>query len=76
MHDQGVTDHAVESKLGEVTGRIAPGTIGEVVIPIRGGQEAFHAYAVDPEQVIEVGTEIVVVERTGPRSLKVMPFEY
>jgi hypothetical protein len=76
MHDPRVADHGVESKVGEVTGRIAPGTIGEVMIPIRGGREAFHAYAIEAGQVIEVGTQIVVIERVGPRSVKVMPFEY
>jgi hypothetical protein len=62
-----VADHEVESKVGEVTGRIAPGTIGEVMIPIRGGREAFHAYAAEPDDVIEVGTEVLVVERVGAR---------
>ena len=67
---------AVESEIGRVTGRIAPGTIGEVRIPYKGGTETFHAYASDDGQVIEVGTEIVVIERVGPRSVKVMPFSY
>jgi hypothetical protein len=71
-----VADHEVESKVGELTGRIAPGTIGEVIIPIRGGTEAFHAYAAHPDEVIEVGTQVLVVERVGPRSVKVVPFSY
>ena len=69
-----MVDDDVESKIGEVTGRIAPGTIGEVMIDIRGGREAFHAYALDPAEVIEVGADIVVVGRVGPRSVKVVAF--
>jgi hypothetical protein len=67
---------AVESKIGRVTGRIGPGTVGEVRLPYRGGTETFHAHAVDDGQVIEVGTEIVVVDRVGPRTVTVMPFSY
>ena len=68
-----MSDHRVESRVGEVTGRIAPGTIGEVMLPIRGGIEAFYAYAYEPDRVIDVGTEVVVVERAGPRAVKVVP---
>jgi hypothetical protein len=35
----------VESEIGRVTARIAPGVIGEVRIPYGGGSEIFHAYA-------------------------------
>jgi hypothetical protein len=65
----------IESEIGRVTARIAPGTIGEVRIPYKGGSETFHAYAWEEGQEIEVGTEIVVIERTGPRTVKVVPFE-
>ena len=34
-------------KIGRVTGKIAPGVIGEVMVPVRGGTEAFHAYATE-----------------------------
>ena len=72
-----MAETGIESAVGEVTGRIGPGTIGEVLIDIRGGREAFHAYAYDAGEVIDVGTEVVVVERVGPRSVKVarMPGE-
>jgi hypothetical protein len=65
----------VESAIGRVTARIAPGMIGEVRIPYQGGTETFHAYAWEDGQEIDVGTEIVVIERVGPRSVKVFPFE-
>ena len=36
-------------KMGRVTGTIAPGRLGEVMVPVRGGSEAFHAYAADAD---------------------------
>jgi hypothetical protein len=69
-----VIDH-VESEIGRVTARIAPGVIGEVRIPYAGGSETFHAYGWDDAETIEVGTEVVVIERIGPRTVKVSPFE-
>jgi len=65
----------VESQIGRVTGRIAPGMIGEIRIPYQGGSETFHAYAWEEGQEIDVGTEVIVIERTGPRTVKVIPFE-
>jgi hypothetical protein len=67
------TDHIVLAKIGRVTGRVCPGCIGEVVLPVRGGSEAFHAYAVEPDQIIEPGTRIVVIEFEEPRTVRVSP---
>ncbi len=67
-------DHIVITKVGRVTGRIAPGQVGEVVLPVRGGSEAFNAYAVDPQQVIEVGSRVVVVEQDSARTVRVEPY--
>jgi hypothetical protein len=58
-----------------VTARIAPGVIGEVRIPYQGGSETFHAHAWEEGETIETGTEIIVIERTGPRTVKVSPFK-
>jgi len=58
-------------KVGRVTGTIAPGHIGEVMIPIRGGSEAFHAYASDAEETMATGSRIVVVEYYPPRTVVV-----
>jgi hypothetical protein len=63
----------IEASIGRVTGRIAPGTIGEVKLAYQGGSETFHAHAWDDGRVIDVGTEIVVIERVGPRTVKVAP---
>lgn len=67
-------DEVVITKVGRVTGRIAPGQVGEIVIPIRGGSEAFNAFAVDAQQVIEVGTRVLVVEQDSPRTVRVQPY--
>jgi hypothetical protein len=60
-------------RVGRVTGTIAPGRIGEVMIAIRGGSEAFHAYAADSEDTIETGRRVVVVEYFPPRTVVVSP---
>lgn len=59
---------------GRVTGRIGPGLVGEVMVPVRGGSEAFLAYAVDREESIPVGTPVVVVEYHAPRTVYVAAF--
>jgi hypothetical protein len=64
-------DHDVIAKVGRVTGRVAPGQIGEVVIPIRGGSETYHAYAADPGTVFEAGERIVVIEHEPPRTVRI-----
>ena len=60
-------------KIGRVTGTIAPGKLGEVMVPIRGGTEHFHAYAADADTTISVGSRIVVVEYFPPRTVVVTP---
>lgn len=56
---------------GRVTGRIAPGLVGEVMVRVRGGAEAFMAYAADPEERIAVGTIVVVLDYHAPRTVYV-----
>jgi hypothetical protein len=63
----------VVGKIGRVTGTIGPGQTGEVVVSIRGGSEAFHAYAADGKEAIAVGTRVVVIEYFPPRSVSVSP---
>jgi hypothetical protein len=58
-------------KIGRVTGTIAPGKLGEVMVPVRGGTEAFHAYASDADDTINLGSRIVVVEYYPPRTVVV-----
>ena len=64
-----MADQQVVGKTGRVTGRIGPERLGEVMIPIRGGTEAFHAYAADGDDVLPTGTRIVVVEYLPPRTV-------
>jgi hypothetical protein len=66
-------DHDVIAKVGRVTGRVAPGDVGEVIIPVRGGSEAFFAYASDHGAIIETGTRVVVVDYEAPRTVRVAP---
>jgi hypothetical protein len=66
-----VPDHEMVGKIGRVTGRVSPGELGEVMVPVRGGTEAFHAYAADREEVLTIGTRIVVVEYLPPRTVVV-----
>lgn len=60
-------------KVGRVTATVAPGDVGEVMVPIRGGSEAFHAYSSDSDETIRVGTRVVVVEYFVPRTVIVSP---
>lgn len=56
--------------VGHVTVPVSPGRPGEVVLPVRGGTEAFTAFADEP---IAKHQRVVVVEcRTG-RSVTVTP---
>jgi len=61
-------------KVARVTGSIAPGRIGEVMIAVRGGSEAFHAYASDTSLTITRGTRVMVVEYFPPRTVVVSPY--
>ena len=67
------TDDTVLAKVGRVTGRIEPGSIGEVMLPVRGGTEAFNAYGVD-DAVIKVGTRVIVIDFEPPRTVRVQPY--
>lgn len=66
-------DEGMIGKVGRVTGPIRPGRLGEVMIAIRGGSEAFHAYATDTSEAIPVGSRVVVVEYYPPRTIVVSP---
>jgi hypothetical protein len=61
----------VVGRQGRVTGKVGPGLVGEVMIAIRGGAEAFYAYPSVPDEEIPVGSIVVVVEYLPPRSVYV-----
>jgi hypothetical protein len=56
---------------GRVTGTIGPGLIGEVLLSVRGGTEAFYAHPANAEDGFESGTQILVVDFEAPRTVYV-----
>jgi len=66
-----MADQTMIGKLGRVTGTISPGKLGEVMVSVRGGSEAFNAYSADGDETIARGTRIVVVEYFPPRTVVV-----
>jgi len=56
---------------GRVTGKIASGLVGEVMIEVRGGVEAFYAYPSIPEETFDTGQIVVVTEYHPPRTVYV-----
>jgi hypothetical protein len=59
----------VIGKVGRIVGAISPGRMGEVMIPIRGGSEAYFAFAADAAEAIPQGTRVVVIEHEPPRTV-------
>lgn len=55
-------------RLGRVTGRIGPGLVGEVMVQVRGGVEAFYAHPQHPGEEIEPGVRVIVVDFQPPRT--------
>jgi hypothetical protein len=69
----GDADPEVHGKVGRVIIRIRGGAApGEVLVKVRGGTEAFIAYADHP---IDRDTEVLVVSSRGHRSVDVVPWE-
>ncbi|WP_370216786.1 hypothetical protein [Kitasatospora sp. GAS1066B] len=69
-------EEAEESPVGAVgwvTVSIPPDGAGEVLLPVRGGSEAFAAWADVP---IARNTQVMVVERISARSVLVVPFPH
>lgn len=60
-------------KVGRVTGTVAPGQVGEVVLTTDRGSDAFHAYASTPDVTIPVGSRVIVLEHYPPRTIVVEP---
>lgn len=66
-----MADHQVVGKVGRVTAPITPGHMGEVMISVRGGTEAYNAYGHKPDDHIAKGSRVVVVEYMPPRTVVV-----
>jgi len=65
----------VLGRTGRVTGRIAPGAVGEVMLQIRGGSEAFYAYASISGSIIDKGVKVKVDDYQPPLTVFVSPVE-
>jgi len=63
-----MSDHQVVGKIGRVTGAIRPGRVGEVMLTVRGGSEAFLARC-DGGNELPAGSRVVVVEYQPPRTV-------
>lgn len=57
--------------IGRVTVSIPADGPGEVLLPVRGGSEAFAAWSDEP---IAKHARVIVVEHTSARSVVVVPF--
>ena len=68
-----VLDQEMIGRVGRVTAVVGPGHLGEVMIAVRGGSEAFHAYSSNPGETIPKGVRVVVVEYFPPRTVVVSP---
>lgn len=62
-----VTDQTVVGKTARVTGAVGPGLVGEVMVSVRGGTEAFNAYPFLGTETFGLGELVVIVEYTEPR---------
>ncbi|MCA4135561.1 hypothetical protein [Arthrobacter sp. M4] len=62
-------DTSLTGRIGRVTGRIGPGTIGEVMLPYRGGTSAFHAYPYDKVSEYAVGEKVMVIYFEPPQTV-------
>ena len=60
-------------KVGRVTGTVAPGQVGEVMLSTDRGSEAFHAYASRTDDTLPVGSRVLVLEYFPPRTVVVEP---
>lgn len=62
----------VAGAIGRVTGRIAEGDIGEVVVPTPRGTETFFAHPYFPGESFAPGEAVRVVEMLPPRTVRVV----
>jgi hypothetical protein len=64
-------EQGLVGKIGRVTVPIPADGPGEVLLPVRGGTEAFAAWSDEP---IEKHTRVLVIECSSARSVIVTPF--
>ncbi|WP_434619878.1 hypothetical protein [Arthrobacter sp. A5] len=64
-------DRSLTGTIGRVTGRIGPGTIGEVMLPYLGGTMAFHAHPFNKTSGFAVDDEVLVIYFEPPQTVYV-----
>jgi hypothetical protein len=69
-----MTDHTVVGKVVRVTDHVAPGRLGAVIIPVRGGTEEFYARAA-AGVAIAAGQMVKVIAYAPPRTVEVAPID-
>jgi hypothetical protein len=67
-------DHELVGKECQVTGAIAPGSMGEVMVPVRGGAETYFAYATEADASIPEGAKVLIIEQRAPRTVVVSTY--
>jgi membrane protein implicated in regulation of membrane protease activity len=67
-----MADQRLIGKEGVVTGRVAPDTVGEVLVRVRGSSECFLAHPAEGE-TIPTQTRVVVLDYWPPRTVVVSP---
>jgi hypothetical protein len=70
-----MAERSLIGKTGSITGRVAPHTTGEVLVNVRGGTEYYFARSVDGTEVIERGTQVLIVNAAPGRVLYVTALE-
>jgi hypothetical protein len=66
-----MAEKSLVGKTGSITGRVAPNLTGEVIVEVRGGTEYYFARSVDGHEVIERGTQVLIVNTAPGRILYV-----
>lgn len=66
-----MADKSLVGRTGSITGRVAPHSTGEVTVEVRGGTEYYFARSVDGTEVIERGTQVLIVNAAPGRILYV-----
>jgi hypothetical protein len=64
-------DESLVGTVGRITVSIPADGPGEVLLPVRGGTEAFAAWS---DQPVPKHTRVLVIETTSARSVIVTPF--
>jgi hypothetical protein len=70
-----MAEQLLVGKTATVTGRVAPGTTGEVTVRVRGGTESYFARPVDGAEVIEKGAQVLIVSAAPGRTVYVTAIE-